>query len=136
MEKVNKIGWSLELQARLQAEGFLPHIIEEIKRDCAMGRGEIYQAGELIIISRVDALPSGGHEVVWVASLGRGLKKWAQRFYDAAARAGATYIRFHVDESDKREKLLLKLIKSWKPFKIEWQTNDADMGVYRVKLGG
>ncbi|WP_414931840.1 hypothetical protein [Vibrio europaeus] len=138
MEKVTpkKVNWTPELEQRFADSGFASIIIEELKMFVKKGNGEVYQAGDLQIITRVEMLNEHDYEVVWMASIGRGLKQWAQTFFDGAKRAGAKSIRFHIDESSRRELLILRVIGGWKPERVEGWDNDPSHGVYRVNLGG
>jgi hypothetical protein len=130
MEKVipHKINWSDSLKIRLEQANFTPTIIAELETACTLGRSEIYHIDKLTIITRVEMLSEHQHEVVWMASLGQGVAKHIDIFLAGAARAGASYIRFHIAED---ERAILRFWRKYHPVEI-----DGCKGAYRVPLEG
>lgn len=121
-----KTEWTDALEAQFVEAGFQPAIIQELKT-----LGEVYQIDSLTVVARPEMMDSESFEVVWMATLGKDLAKWSKVFFDGAKRNGAKAIRFHIADE---EKALIRLLKSWKPQKVE----DARLDglVYRVMLEG
>lgn len=117
------LAWTPELLARFQAAGFLPSIVEELTQF-----GELYAVEDLLIVARLEPFKDG-FEVVWMASLGKGLTKHVSTFLEGAKRRGASAIRFHLDED---EKALVRLLRSLHPQPVN---EEGFQGlVYRVSL--
>lgn len=127
MEKIapRKVRWNDALESKFIAAGFTAEIIEELKT-----LGEVWQVEELTIITRIEPLNRREFEVVWMASLGAGVARWADTFLIGAKRAGAKYIRFHIADD---EKAILRFWRKWKPEAVK--DSGFDSGAYRVALG-
>lgn len=118
-----RLEWTPEHIDRFQAAGFTPPIVEELTQ-----LGELYALDDLWIVARLEPL-NEGFEVVWMASLGKGLAQHARTFFDGAKRRGAKAIRFHLDDE---EKALVRLLRAWHPVRV---TESGFEGlVYRVNL--
>lgn len=114
-----KLAWSDALISRFKLAGFTPAIIGELTT-----LGQVHCVDQLTIVTRAEKNEQGGVEVVWMASLGKGLVKWVPTFLDGARRAGASAIRFHIDS---HERGVLRLVRRFHPISL------GD-GVYRVPL--
>lgn len=118
-EKVipTRLNWSVTLEQRFVEAGFQSHIVEELKN-----LGEVWRFDELIIVIRGE-----GRELVWMASLGKGVKTWASTILSIAKNAGARTMRFHIADDEKA------ILRFWRPYKPK--PVEGYEGAYRIDLG-
>lgn len=115
-----RLAWSPELRKRFEEAGFTPSILDELTL-----LGEVWKFDELFVVLR-----SEGRELVWMASLGKGVKKWASLVLDIAKSAGATSMRFHIADDE------LAILRFWRGHQPTPILGEGLEGAYRIRLGG
>ncbi|MEZ9439484.1 hypothetical protein [Vibrio atlanticus] len=115
-----KVAWSPSLIARFDKAGFTPAIIKELTET-----GQVWQFGDLFVVLR-----SEGYELVWMATLGTGIKQYAKQVLLIAKRAGAKTMRFHCTSEERG---ILRFWRSYQPTPI---LDEGLTDAYRIDLGG
>ncbi|WP_162047272.1 hypothetical protein [Vibrio taketomensis] len=121
-EKVTpqKLAWTSDLVAMFQKAGFAPAIIQELTM-----LGDVWRFGSLYIVIRGE-----GKELVWMATLGTGIKKYVETILKMAKNAGAQTVRFHVAEDERG------VLRFWRRFHpVEILGEGFESGAYRIDLG-
>ncbi|ODS09820.1 hypothetical protein [Vibrio scophthalmi] len=114
-----KIAWSASLIKQFEKAGFTSVIVNELTT-----LGEVWLFDSLYIVIR-----SEGDELVWMATLGTGIKDHVDSILAIAKRAGAKTMRFHVADD---EKAITRFWRKYQPVEIVGEGFDS--GAYRVNL--
>ncbi|WP_406732104.1 hypothetical protein RJD39_00670 [Vibrio scophthalmi] len=114
-----KVAWSKSLIEQFEKAGFTSAIINELTT-----LGEVWRFGSLYIVIR-----SEGSELVWMATLGAGIKNHVDTILAIGKRAGAKTMRFHVADDEKA------IVRFWRKYQpVEIVGEGFDSGAYRVNL--
>ncbi len=121
-EKVTpqNVAWSAALVAKFEKAGFTPAIIKELTT-----LGQVWRFDSLYIVIRAE-----GQELVWMATLGTGIKAHVNTILMIAKRAGAKTMRFHVADDERG---IVRFWRKYQPEPIEGE--GFAKGAYRVDLG-
>ncbi|WP_070964589.1 hypothetical protein [Vibrio sonorensis] len=115
-----KLSWTDALAAKFEKAGFTPTIVNELTT-----LGELWRFGSLYIVIR-----SEGRELVWMATLGTGIRTHVNTILQIAKRAGAKTMRFHVAEDERG------IVRYWRRFQPKPIEGEGFAeGAYRVDLG-